>query len=67
MVSAPTSTAAKQDAQVERGLGVGMSWIKVLEVVRDEIGEIEFVLLDVHYNALGKFIAAVSGRMGSIG
>ena len=43
-----------------------MSWIKVCEVVHDEAGEIELVLLDAHHDALGEFIASISGRVGSI-
>ena len=44
-----------------------MSWIEAPKVVHDEAGKIELVLLDAHHDALGEFIAAVSGRVGSIG
>jgi hypothetical protein len=44
-----------------------MSRIKVLKIVHNEFGELKLVLFDTHHDALGELIAAVPGRMRSIG
>ena len=63
-----TATAAGEEwIEIERGGGVGMGRIEILESVHNVVGEIELVLLDAHHDALGELVAAIRGGVCSIG
>ena len=50
---------------VEGGEVVGFGGVEAFPIIRDELGEVEFVLLDAEDDALGEFVAAVVAVVGA--